>query len=420
MPKKTNEQSAWMKFVLHIHPPKLAKQSLNFTRTFGLGGISALLFVVLGLTGALLRFKYVPSIDGAYHSIIAIENSFVFGRLLRNLHYWSANLMILVVVLHLLRVFFSNSIFYERAKNWQYGILMLILTLAFAFTGYLLTWDQLSYWAVTIMFSLIEYIPWVGKDLSIWIMGGEEIGQQALLSFYTLHTGVLPLFFIILMMIHFYLVRAAKGITYTLKPKEEKELVPSTPNLIRIEATAALFVFVLLLVLSTLFDAPLKEMANPELTPNPSKAPWYFIGLQEALLHFHPLIVILIPIIALFGLIRMPKIACSKDKVGIWFGGEENKKDLLIWSVFGLVWSFLIAIVDDVLRITAQLNTESWYGVLIFVIYLSPLVLIYLKSRKKNISLFIMSMFCFLSTGYIAFSIIAYALRGEGMKLIFL
>ncbi|MFV0553963.1 MAG: cytochrome b N-terminal domain-containing protein [Mangrovibacterium sp.] len=417
MPKEP-QQSGIMKFILHIHPPKLSKKSMQLTRTYGLGGISALLFMVLAITGAFLRFKYVPTIEEAYYSIVRMQDFEVFGRLLRNLHYWSANLMILVVVLHMLRVVFSNSLYYERAKNWRYGIVMLLFTLLFAFTGYLLTWDQLSYWAVTIMLSLVEYIPVVGASISEWIKGGEHIGQQTLLTFYSLHTGLLPFLFVVLMMVHFYLVRKAKGVTYTLAEEEEDERVKSYPDLVRVEALAALGTFVVLLVLSILFNAPLKEMANPEITPNPSKAPWYFIGLQEMLLHFHPLIVLSVPILALWAAFKMPVWRCAKEKVGLWWNGKENKSSILLYIGISSVWTFVLAIADDLLRAKAHLETASWYGVLLFIIYLLPLAGILWKRKKEEKALLVLIAFSFILMSYVVFSVVAYFLRGEGMGLI--
>ncbi len=389
-------------------------------RTYGLGGISALLFIVLAVTGVFLRFKYVPTVEGAYNSVVQLQDYYIFGRMLRNMHYWASNLMILVVVLHLIRVVFSNAIYYERAKNWRYGLLMLVFVLLFAFTGYLLTWDQLSYWAVTIMLSLVEYIPLVGSALADWIKGGEHIGQQTLLTFYALHTGLLLVFMIALMMVHFYLVRKAKGVAYTLDEGEKEERVRSYPNLVRVEAMAALVVFVLLLLLSICFNAPLKEMANPEITPNPSKAPWYFIGLQEMLLHFNPLIVLCVPIATLLALFRMPVWACAKEKVGLWFNGAENKPKVWRYLLLSATWTTVIVFADDILRAQWHLDTSGWYGVLLFLIYLIPIAFILWKKQKEEKALLGLIFFTFISMSYVVLSFIAFFLRGEGMTLFFL
>lgn len=422
MLKEDAKSSAWKQFLLHIHPPKLPKNSMKLTRTYGLGGISALLFVVLALTGLLLRFKYMPTIEQAYYSIVQLQDFELFGRLLRNVHYWAANLLIITAVLHLMRVLLTNSIYYERAKNWRYGLVLLLLLLLFSFTGYLLTWDQLSYWAVTIMLSLVEYIPWLGEHLAQWIKGGEHIGQQTLLSFYSLHTGALPSLFVCLMMIHFYLVRKAKGVSYTLAEGEQPSYVKSYPDLVRIELLAALGTLALLLLLSILFDAPLRDMANPEITPNPSKAPWYFIGLQELLLHFHPLLVLCLPLVALFLLFQLPRWACPEDRVGLWFDGKENQTTWLRCSLLAALWTCLLVFADELIRRSAQLDTAGWYGVLLFAVYLLPLLFLWLRKQKKQSANtpFLLMNFCFIMTSYCTFSLIAYFLRGEGMKLFFM
>lgn len=422
MNKEKKEQSSWKKFLLHIHPPKVPQKALAFDRTFGLGGIAALLFIILAVTGMFLRFKYMPTVEGAYQSIRTLESSYIFGQLLRNIHYWSANLMILVVVLHLVRVVLSQSIYYERAKNWRYGVILLFFTLAFSFTGYLLPWDQLSYWAVTIMVNIFEYVPFVGKDIALWMKGGEDVGQQTLLTFYTLHTGILPLVFLFLMMVHFYLVRKAKGVTYVLQEGEEDKKVDTYPHLVRLEIITALATLVILLLLSTLFNAPLKDMANPEITPNPSKAPWYFIGLQEMLLHFHPFLVLLTPIALAVVLFIMPKWVCIKEKVGHWFGGRENKKRIINTAWQSAVWTLFICIGDDILRTVsgANIDTGGVYGIILYIVFLLPLALIYMKNKGTDLSLLSILIFTSATSSYIAMGIIAHFLRGEGMTLIFL
>ena len=131
-------------FLIHLHPKTVNEQALKYTRTFGLGGINAMLFIILALTGLLLRFWYIPTPDHAYDSIVLLQNNSLFGSLLRNIHHWSAMFMVITAFLHLLRVFYSQSIYYERKRNWYYGLILFSIVLAFNFTGYLLPWDQLS------------------------------------------------------------------------------------------------------------------------------------------------------------------------------------------------------------------------------------------------------------------------------------
>ncbi|MCK4289047.1 MAG: cytochrome b N-terminal domain-containing protein, partial [Bacteroidales bacterium] len=210
---KENKHSIFTNFLLHLHPKTVNEQALKYTRTFGLGGINALLFIILAFTGLLLRFSYVPIPENAYDSITSLQNNTLFGSLLRNIHHWSAMLMVITAFLHLLRVFYSQSIFYERKKNWHYGLILFVLVLFFNFTGYLLPWDQLSYWAVTIMTNIVEYIPLIGSYLANIIRGGKIVNENTLLNFYNFHTALLPILFVFFMVLHFWLVRKAKGVT---------------------------------------------------------------------------------------------------------------------------------------------------------------------------------------------------------------
>ena len=269
------------KFLLHLHPRKIEPKAIVFTRTFGLGGIAALLFVILFVTGMMLRFAYVPSGAGAYDSIVRLQDEVIFGNLLRNFHYWSAMLLVVVSFLHLVRVFYSQAIYFERRKNWLYGLLLMFFVVSSNFTGYLLPWDQLSFWAVTIMTNMLSYIPLVGNSLAGMIRGGDAVTEETLLRFYNFHTGLLPLLMVFFMAIHFWLVRKAKGVAIPSSEKAEK--VDTSPNLVYKEVLTALIVVFVLLLFSFFVDAPLLDKAKPLVSPNPSKAPWYFMGFQELL-----------------------------------------------------------------------------------------------------------------------------------------
>ena len=221
-------------FLLHLHPPMVDQRAIKFSRTFGLGGINALLFILLAITGVLLRFSYIPTPEQAYHSILDMQNQTILGSLIRNIHHWSAKLMVITSFLHLLRVFYSQSIYNERKRNWFYGLLLFAIVLAFNFTGYLLPWDQLSYWAVTIVTNMPSYIPFIGDALAYFIRAGETVDGNTLLNFYNLHTAIFPLFFVVLMSLHFYLVRKAKGVT--VKAEDEKQMAKVYPHLVIREA----------------------------------------------------------------------------------------------------------------------------------------------------------------------------------------
>jgi Cytochrome b subunit of the bc complex len=198
---------------LHLHPVRVKKHAVRYTYTFCLGGISFFLFLVLTVTGLYLMFFYVPSVSRAYQDMLAIGNSVAFGSLVRNMHRWGAHLMVLTVFLHMIRVFYHGAYKPPREFNWVIGILLLFLTLMLSFTGYLLPWDQIAFWAITIGTQMAQYAPLLGSQTSFFLLGGIEVGQNTLLRFYVLHVIGLPLIAAILMIVHFWRIRKDGGIS---------------------------------------------------------------------------------------------------------------------------------------------------------------------------------------------------------------
>ena len=187
---------------LHIHPVKIKRYATKVTYTFCLGGLSFFMFLVLTGTGVLLMFYYIPSDAQAYQSMKDIESSVTFGQLMRNMHRWAAHLMVIAVFLHMCRVFYTGSYKPPREFNWVVGVLLLVTTFLLSFTGYLLPWDQLALWAIT-----------VGEQVLLILRGDFEIGQNALVRFYTLHVIFLPLVAAFLMAVHFWRIRKDGGIS---------------------------------------------------------------------------------------------------------------------------------------------------------------------------------------------------------------
>nr|WP_319401629.1 cytochrome b N-terminal domain-containing protein [uncultured Carboxylicivirga sp.] len=411
------------KLLLHLHPNKVNVQSIKFTRTFGLGGMAALLFVVLFITGMLLRFVYVPSVKGAYNSIVELQSDVLFGQLLRNLHYWSGMALVLVSFLHVIRVFYSQSIYNERKKNWIYGLLLMFLVLFSNFTGYLLPWDQLAYWAVTIMTNMLSYIPFIGDALADMVRDGKEVTEATLLRFYHFHTGLLPLLMVILMSVHFWLVRKSRGVT--VQNIEERKMVPTHPNLLYKEVVVALILIVVLFLFSMFVNAPLKGMANPLESPNPSKAPWYFMGFQELLLHIHPGFgIFVIPILVIAFLVYIPYMNYNNLNVGVWFNSEKGKKLTLISFLYSVVVTVMILLASEYI-----LDFHVWMpevpvlittGLFMFLVYSLPVVayMYFLKWKLKASKIdLVMALFTILITSYVVMTILGSLFRGEGMHL---
>ncbi len=201
---------------LHLHPTRIHKTHVKVTHTYCLGGLSFFMFLSLTVTGVMLMFYYVPSVDRAYSDIAALETNVRFGMLLRNLHRWTAHAMVITVLLHMMRVFYTGAYKPPREFNWVVGVILLVLTLLLSFTGYLLPWDQLSLWAITVGTNIAGSAPVLGGQARFVLIGGFEVGPNALIRFYTLHVIGLPLLAAIFMSVHFWRIRRDGGLARPL------------------------------------------------------------------------------------------------------------------------------------------------------------------------------------------------------------
>ncbi len=311
-------------FILHAFPVRVTRRALSWVFSGWLGTISLHLFLVLSLTGGILLFLYVPSVERAYASVKDLEYVVSFGAWLRGTHRVAAHLMVFVVVLHLVRVFLTGAYKKEgapgafRPLNWWVGIALLLLTFGLSFTGYLLPWDQLAYWAITVGTEIARSVPLLGDEIRGLLLGGNSVGQSALLRFYVLHCFVLPAIMIYLIAYHMWRIRKdgglavtdrvvddakerarvvppAPGKTYTLMGATqggtvqsktpvaliEKDSVQAIPAIVRRVLATFVLTLAVCSLLGLVLPAPLEEPANPAVTPNPAKAPWYFLWLQE-------------------------------------------------------------------------------------------------------------------------------------------
>ncbi|HVE14852.1 MAG TPA: cytochrome b N-terminal domain-containing protein, partial [Elusimicrobiota bacterium] len=306
---------------LHLHPTKLRKRALEWTFTWGLGGISFLLFLILTITGVLLMFYYRPTIELAYQDMKDLEFVVTMGKFLRNAHRWSAHAMVMAVILHMIRVFLTGSYKKPREFNWGVGVLLLTITLFLSFTGYLLPWDQLAIWAVTVGTNMAAATPLLGNegpfasllgmkinnDVRFALLGGTAVGANTLIRFYVMHCVLVPLVAGGLMMLHFWRVRKD---TFSAAPRETAEdKYDVWPHLVVREYLAAAATILFIFLWSVLQNAPLETIATPTVTPNPSKAPWYFLGLQEILVYFDPWFAgVILPGLIIVGLMVIPYI----------------------------------------------------------------------------------------------------------------
>jgi quinol-cytochrome oxidoreductase complex cytochrome b subunit len=346
---------------LHVYPVKVPNRVLRMRYSLRLGFIAAVLFGILLVTGVYLMFVYTPSVGSAYGDMQHLKTGVGFGQLVRNVHRWAAHLMVLVVGLHLVRVFYAGAYKKPREFNWVIGVMLLLITLGFSFTGYLLPWDQLSYWAVTVGTNLVHYVPLIGNKLQDLLIGGPQVGQTTLLRFYALHVAVLPFLLALMLTVHIWRVRKdgfaverptagvfaeeateravaapsaapmaeaapelyggrvrllgvvdRESVTEAERPVDDT--VFTWPHLLVRHVVVALGTAAVVLGLGVLFSAPLRDLANPNVTPEPAKAPWYFAGLQELLSRFDPLVAgILIPAGAVLVLLLLPYIDRNPD-----------------------------------------------------------------------------------------------------------
>jgi quinol-cytochrome oxidoreductase complex cytochrome b subunit len=373
-------------FLLHWFPAKVYKPSLDWTYSFWLGTASAALFFLLILSGLPLLFLYVPSIERAYASVKDIEYVITFGWWIRAVHRISAHLMVIAVALHLVRVFltgaYKNGVGrgQQREWNWVIGVAMLLLTLFLSFTGYLLPWDQLAYWAVTVGTNIASSIPYAGATVRELMIGGREIEQATLIRFYVLHCILLPGGLGLLFAYHMWRVRKDGGLanadraallpeprtelpgptkTYTLlgvargtlpqisaSSIEAPELsVNAVPDLTRRALIVTLGTFALVSILACLIASPLEEPANALVTPNPAKAPWYFLWLQEIVtdttLKLGSFTIngaflggVILPSVLVALMTAWPWLDSSgRDAAGVWFAGSRRRQNIVFLVV---------------------------------------------------------------------------------------
>jgi quinol-cytochrome oxidoreductase complex cytochrome b subunit len=366
-------RTSFTNFFLHIHPVKVHKHTLRPWFTMGLGLISLFLFLTLTVTGVLLMFYYVPSTTQAYDRMLDLRGSVAFGVFLRNMHRWSAHGMVAVVFLHMCRVFFTGSYKKPREFNWVIGVLLFLLTLFLSFTGYLLPWDQLAFWAITVGTAIAGYAPVFGNEIRFLLLGDTTVGQEALLRFYVLHVAVLPLITTLLIAVHFWRIRKDGGMS---RPAEADIVVSTEPTSKTVSAgapvmafagadginviekkrygiqglvrgpftkvgnvpdnsvfsypnllLAELFVFILtilgVLLVSFFFNAPLEDPVNILHPPNPAKAPWYFLGLQEMVSYSAFWGGVGIPGLEVLILLALPYFDRGQKGIGVWFSRER-------------------------------------------------------------------------------------------------
>lgn len=408
-----NRKSFW----LHFRPRTVRASAMRLTYTWGMGGMAAALVFLLMVTGMMLKFVYIPTPADAYPSVLAMNRTVPFGGFIRNMHHWSANLLVLIVFLHMLRVFFTGAYVRRRRINWVIGLCLFGCILAANFTGYLLPWDQLAYWAVTVSTAMLAYFPWIGDWLRETVLGGGELGAETLRLFFAIHTGLIPALLFLVLPLHFWRIRKAGGLAsrgeLNSDFSESESRIEVFPHLIVRELAMAAAVVASVLVAAALWDAPLGPEANPGLSPNPTKAPWYFAGLQEMLLQLHPfLAVVIIPLLTVAALTALPFLDRAADTSGAWFISSRGRHLSIVSALIGGLLTGLW-----VLGHAAGFAFLAWSAPLIGIGAAAAICLVFRIRFGASFHELVQGVFTFLLAVFILLTVTGIWFRGPSMRL---
>ncbi len=303
-------------FFQHIHPRRIRLKSIRPFFTFGLGIASLTCLALLFMTGLTLFLYYIPEQTKAYDKILHISTGLGYGGLIRDLHYLSANMLVVFSGLHLCRIYLTGS-YTDKWINWCYGLILFFLVMLANFTGYILPWNQTSYWALKIGASLVSSFPFAGDAFGYFLLGGQNIGYETLNRTFAIHVGIIPLLFIWFTTLHIWRIR--KDGNKVRNQPDKDPMLPTAPWLYRLELTVVYFSISIAIVLALFFDAPIHERANPLHPPNPAKAPWYFVGVQEMVSWSKSFGGIYMPLLALAFLLISPLFKSAQKSPGKWF-----------------------------------------------------------------------------------------------------
>ncbi|MGA2258570.1 MAG: cytochrome b N-terminal domain-containing protein [Thermoguttaceae bacterium] len=412
-------------------------------------------------------FLHLPYPAAAYDSIKDIHFVVPTGRFIRNIHRWAANVMVVTVILHMARAFYTGAYRRPREFNWLIGMGLLVTTLGLSFTGYLLPWDQLAYWAITIGANIAQSPREVTDALHITesfdpggmqrqlLLGSDIVGEEALIRFYLMHVMILPLVLVAMLAVHFWRIRKDGGMTrprdageklgpptkevypvFSETPQKTYHLaaivkgrtsavgqspentVPSMPHLFYGELAVFMLTILVCLALAIWSNAPLKELANPSVPENPAKAPWYFLGLQELVAYSAFMGGVGIPSIVLLGLGLIPFIDREECGTGKWFGGPGGKSLVLQATLVGLAaaigieafairFGWLREWYTNIPQLVITFVNPGTILASIYAIYSLWLVMRYRSTRAGALGLFT----CFLC-GFVVLTIIGTYFRG--------
>ncbi|MFT3890548.1 MAG: cytochrome b N-terminal domain-containing protein [Anaerolineales bacterium] len=326
-------------FVAHLHPPSIPARQARFRYTLGAGGAAVFLCLVLVVTGLLEMFYYIPTTAKAAISVETIVNFVPFGALIRNLHYWSAQLLVIVALIHLARVIFTGAYGVQRKFNFLLGLGLFLFIVLLDFTGYILRWDEGIRWALTAGTNLLKSIPYIGEQIYILAMGGSQPGDATLVRFYSWHIFVLALAGGFFLVWHLFRVRRDGGIAVPPANQREETARISRYELLKREIIGMFIAGLVLVAFCTYFPAPLAPPIRESTMMNAeSSAPWFFLWVQQLLKLGDPFLLgVLVPVAVVILLGALPYIFrnIQPNELGRWFprGGRIVQ---IIFSLLGI------------------------------------------------------------------------------------
>jgi quinol-cytochrome oxidoreductase complex cytochrome b subunit/mono/diheme cytochrome c family protein len=340
-------------FFHHLHPPTVPAIQARLRYTLGAGGLSVFLCSILLVTGILEMFYYIPTPEHAAVSVEAITSLVPFGALIRNLHFWAAQALMIVVSIHLLRVILTGAYARHRRLNYLTGLGMFVLVLLLDFTGYVLRWDEGIRWALIVGTNLLKTVPWVGAALYQLAVGGPEPGPSSLERFYTWHIFVLTFGMIFLGGWHIFRVRRDGGVAVPPPEKRQDQARISRFDLVRREVLVMLVAAVVLLFVSTLFPAPIERPITQVIVDtHDARAPWFFLWVQQLLKLGDPFVWgVAAPVVLLVVLGALPYILpqAEEHEYGRWLPrGNRLAQILIIMIMLAILILTILAILPAV------------------------------------------------------------------------
>jgi len=329
-------------FYHHLHPATIPEAQSKFSYTLGAGGLAIFFSLILLITGALEMYYYLPTPEGAAESIQILTGVIPFGNLIRNLHYWSAQLLVITMMVHLVRIILTGAYAPPRRFNYLLGLILLVLILLLDFTGYVLRWDEGIRWALVVGTNLLKTIPGIGEGLYRFVIGGSEPGAPTLIRFYAWHIFGLTLAVAGITAWHIFRVRRDGGVSAPPPERGKKTNRIPRSKLLRKEIIAMIIAGVVVLLLSVLIPAPIDQplVENGALVGD-SGAPWFFLWIQETLQWGDPFLWgVALPLAAVILLGLLPYILpnAKKEEWGSWLPSGNRLGQIVGITIIAIIF----------------------------------------------------------------------------------